>query len=74
MHASVSLFTLSNLNISETNGPIAIKFYLKHHLGRGKAAFDYVPDRIRALVSMATNIFHRVVMGKIFLALLRLHF
>ena len=27
--------TLPNMNISETSGPIAIKFYLKHHLGGG---------------------------------------
>ena len=40
--------------ISETSGPFAIKFYLKHHLGRGKAALGFGPDRIRTLVSMAT--------------------
>ena len=33
-----SVFTLSNMNISKTNGSIATKFYLKHHLGGGLAA------------------------------------
>ena len=62
---SVGLFTLSNLNISETSGPIAIKFYLKDHWGGGKAALGFGPDRIRTQVSMATDSSHRVIMGKI---------
>ena len=33
-----SVCTLSNMNISETNGSIATKFYLKHHWGGGLAA------------------------------------
>ena len=33
----VYVFTLSNMNISETSGPIAIKSYLKHHWGGEKA-------------------------------------
>ena len=41
------------MNIPKTSGSIAIKFCLKHHWVR-KAAFCFVPDRIRALVSMAT--------------------
>ena len=41
---------VSNMNISETSGPVAIKFYLKHHWGGGKAALGFVPDRIRTLV------------------------
>ena len=32
---SVRLFTISNMNISETSGPIAIKFYLKHYRDGG---------------------------------------
>ena len=32
----VSLPTLLNINISETSGPIATKFYLKHYWGGGK--------------------------------------
>ena len=56
--------TLSNMSISETSGPIAIKFYLKHHLGGGKAALGFGPDRIRTLVSMETDSSHRVIMGK----------
>ena len=38
MRASVRVFTLSNMNISESNGSIATKFYLKLHLGGGLAA------------------------------------
>ena len=34
---SVRPSTLSNMNISETSGPIATKFYLKHHWVEGKA-------------------------------------
>ena len=37
------------MNISETNGSIATKFYLKHHLGGGLAALGFGPDRIRTL-------------------------
>ena len=57
-------FTLSDINISETSLPIIIKFHLKHHWGRGLAAFGFGPDWIRTLVSMATDISHRVIMGK----------
>ena len=35
---SVCVSTLSNMNISGTNGSFATKFYLKHHLGGGLAA------------------------------------
>ena len=38
---SICVFTLSNMNISETNGSIATKFYLKHHWGGGKAALCF---------------------------------
>ena len=34
----VRVFTLSNMNISETNGSIKTKFYLKHHWSGGLAA------------------------------------
>ena len=60
----VGVFTLSNKNISETSGLIAIKFYLKHHWGEEKAALGFGPDRIRTLVSMATNSSHRILMEK----------
>ena len=63
------LLTLSNMNISATSRPIANKFYLKHHWGRGKAALGSVPDQFGTLVSMATDSSHRVIMGKILLAL-----
>ena len=60
----VCVSTLSNMNISETRGPIATKFYLKHHWGGGKNALGFGPDRIGTLVSMATDSSHRVIMGE----------
>ena len=62
---SVGLFTLSDMNISETSCGIIIKFHLKHHWGGGLAALGFGPDWIRTLVSMATDSSHRVIMGKI---------
>ena len=56
--------TFSNFNISATSGPIVTKFYLKHHWVGGKDALGFGPDRIRTLVSMATDSSHRVIMGK----------
>ena len=64
MCLSVLLSTLSNINISETSGPIASKFYLKHHWGEGKAALGFDQDRIGTVVSMATDSSHCVIMGK----------
>ena len=64
MRALVRLFTLSNMNISATSWPIRMKFYLKHHWGGGKASVGFDLDRIRTLVSMATDSSHRVIMGK----------
>ena len=52
------------MNVSETNGSIATKFYPKHHWGGGKAALGFGPDRIRTLDSMATESSHRVIMEK----------
>ena len=66
--------TLSNINISATNGPIAIKFYLKDHWGGGKAALGFGPDQIGTVVSMATDSSHRVIMREILSTLERLHF
>ena len=60
---SVCVFTLLNMNISETNGSIATKFYLKHHLGGGLAALGFGTDRIRTLVSMATESSYLVSMA-----------
>ena len=40
------------MNISETAGSIATKFYLKHHWVGGLAAIGFGPDRIRTLVPM----------------------
>ena len=50
----VCVFRFSKMNISETSGQIATKFYLKHHWVGGKDALSFKPDRIRTLVSMAT--------------------
>ena len=61
---SVRPSTLSDMNISETSGPITIKLYLKHHWGGGKAALDFGEDQIRTLVSMATDSPHRIITGK----------
>ena len=61
---SVRAFTFSNMNISATSWPIGMKFYRKHHWGGGKASVGFDPDRIRTLVSMATDSSHRVIMGK----------
>ena len=52
------------MNISDTKGLIATKFYLKHHWVRGRAALGFGPDRIRTPVSMATESSHRVVREK----------
>ena len=57
------------MNISETSEPIVVKFYAKHHWGRGKAALCIGPDRIRTLVSMATDNSHRAIMGNMLLPL-----
>ena len=58
--------TSSTINNSGTSGPITIKFCLKHHWGRGKAALGFGPDRIRTLVFMAAESSHRVrvIIGK----------
>ena len=61
---AVCLRTFSNSNIFATSGPIVTKFYLNHHWGGGKAALGFGPDWIGTLVSMATDSFHRVIMGK----------
>ena len=60
------------MNISKTRGPtktrgggaIATKLYLKHHWVGRKPALGFGLDRIRTLVSIATNSSHRVIMGK----------
>ena len=42
----------------------SIKFYKKHHWDRGKVALGLGPDRIKAVVSMAIDSSHRVIMEK----------
>ena len=56
---------ISNMNISETSRPIAIKVISEGHWGGGKAALGLGPDQIRTLVSMARDSSHRVIIGKI---------
>ena len=53
------------MKISEDSKLIAIKFYLKHHWGKGNAAWVFGADQFRTHASMATDSFHRVKMGKI---------
>ena len=59
----VCVSTLSNINISKTSRPIVIKFHLEHNKGVGFTALSFGLDRIRTLVSMATDSSHRVIMG-----------
>ena len=59
---SVSKQTFISL---QTSRLMEIKFHLEHHWGGGKAALGFGPDRIRTLVSMATDSSHMVIMGKI---------
>ena len=58
MCPSVCPFTLSNIYISKASRPKATKFYLKHHWGEGKGESGFRPERIRTLVSMATDNSH----------------
>ena len=74
VYVCVCLFTLSNMNICGINRPVAIKFYQKHHWSGGKAALSFGPDRIRTLVSIATDSSHRVIMEKTVLPLFLLFF
>ena len=64
VRACVRVSTFSNMNISETGGLIAIKLYLKHHWGVGKASVGFDPGQIRTLVSIATDSSNRGIMGK----------
>ena len=57
------------MNISATSRSIGMKLYLKHHWCGGNAALGFGPDRIRTLVSMATQNSHRVIMRKTVLPL-----
>ena len=41
MRLCVCAFTLSNINISATSGPIATKFHLKHHRGGAKGCVRF---------------------------------
>ena len=64
VHPCVRTLTLSNINISETSELVAIKFYLKHQLGKGKDALGFGSDRIRTVVFMATYSSYRAITGK----------
>ena len=50
--------------ISKTSRPIAIKLYQKHHCGGGLPVLGFEADKIRTLVSMATDSSHRLILGK----------
>ena len=52
------------MNISASSGSITMEFNQKHHWEGGKAALGIGPDRIKFLVSMATDSSHRVIMDK----------
>ena len=67
--ACISVFTLSNMNISATSRLVTMKFYQKHHWGGGKAALGFLSDRIRTLVSLATGSSHSFIIGKTVLPL-----
>ena len=41
VRASVRPSTISNMNISETSGPIIIKFHQEHHWGEGLATLGF---------------------------------
>ena len=60
-----SVHTFIHIYLLDRNrGPTATKFYLKHHLGRGKYALGSGLDRIRILVSLASHSSHMLIMGK----------
>ena len=52
VRASTHLFTLSNLNISETSGPIAIQFDLKYNWGGGKVALSFRVTMLKILLAL----------------------
>ena len=52
------------MHISETSGPIAIQFNLKHKWDREKGAIYSKQDRTRTVVPTATDSSHRVIMGE----------
>ena len=56
--------THTNINFSDTNVPIAFTFYLKQYNGRGNSVLGFEADRIRTRISISTDIYHRMVMGK----------
>ena len=64
VRACVRPSTLSNMYISKTSRPIAIKLYQKHHCGGGLPVLGFEADKVRTLVSMATDSSHRLIMGK----------
>ena len=59
----------SNINISATSGLITMKLYQKYHWDGGNAALGFGADRIKTLVSMATDSSHRGIMEKTVLPL-----
>ena len=64
----VYVSTVSNINSFETSGAIAITFFLKYHWGGRKAAI-VLGQIYSALVSLATDSPHMVIIGKTVLPL-----
>ena len=56
---SVNIFKLLRNQWASCN-----EMFWNHHLGGGKAAIGFGPDRIGTLVSMAKDSYHRVIMGE----------
>ena len=52
---------ISNINISETSKPILIKFHLEHYWDVEMVTLGFGLDRIRTLVSMATDSSRKVI-------------
>ena len=69
VRAWVRLSTHSGMNISATSRLVTMRFFQKNPWGGRKAALGFGPDRIRTLVSMATDKSHRVIIGKTVLPL-----
>ena len=61
MRPSVNIFKHDYLRNQWANRN---EIFIEPSLGWGKAALGFGPDRIGTLVSMATDSYHRVIMGK----------
>ena len=66
MRASVRACVRSHFQRSSSPAwPIKVKFYVEHPwVGGTKVCVFFYLDRIRTVVAMATNAFHRLIMEK----------